>query len=152
MATLALALAGCVGTPKPDPTSAPPTPTATATTTGTPTPTPSVPALQPKESAASNLDFFDYVNQKTLAANPQPNGKAFIEGLVAAGFDKADMQVSADRTSINLTPGSLQFSVKLNGQCLIGQWGQDAGGYHSEVVPPISTGACLIGGTSPINY
>jgi hypothetical protein len=150
---ISIALAGCVGTPTPSPSS--PKPTATTTTPGTaaatPTPTAS-PVLLPKGTAQENLAYFDYVNQKTLASNPQPNGRAFIEGLVAAGFNKADMQVTADRTSINLTPGSLQFSVKFQGQCLIGQWGQAAGGYHSAVAAPISTGTCLIGDTAPINY
>ena len=56
------------------------------------------------------------------------------------------MLVTADRTSIDLTPGSIQFSVLLNGSCLIGQWGKSADGYHGEAATVLSTGNCLIGG------
>ena len=74
----------------------------------------------------------------------------FVDGLAAAGFAKADMQMTADRTTVNLTPGSVQFSVLINGGCLIGQFGEDIGGYHSMVAPVLRTGKCLIGDTVPI--
>ncbi|MEO8907458.1 MAG: hypothetical protein ABI310_05205 [Microbacteriaceae bacterium] len=144
---LAITLSACTGSPT-TPTS---TPTATATSTPTATPTPD-PTLRAELNAADNQAFFDFVNQKTLAAHPQPVGRDFIDALVAAGFTKADMQVTADKTTISLTPGSIQFSVRFNGQCLIGQYGPDGVGYHSEVTDLVSTGNCLIGDTSPINW
>jgi hypothetical protein len=139
-------LSGCTG----EPTKPAKTHTAVATATPTATPT-QAPILRQELSATQNLAFFDYVNQKTLAANPDPVGKTFIDGLVAAGFNKADMSVTADKTTINLTPGSIQFSVLFNGQCLLGQYGPDGVGYHSQVAAVLSTGKCLIGETASMN-
>jgi hypothetical protein len=148
---VALALSGCVGGSHPVTSSTAPAPT--ATTSGTPTATPTAaPTLRPTLSAADNLAFFDATNQKTLASYPDPTGRQLIDGLVAAGFDKKNMLVTADKTTINLTPGSIQFSVKLNGSCLIGQYGGDGVGYHSQVTPVLATGNCLVGETSAINW
>lgn len=138
-----MTLSGCTAEP------AKPAKTHTATATATPTATPTqAPILRQELSATQNLPFFDYVNQKTIAANPDPVGKTFVDGLVAAGFNKADMSVTADKTTINLTPGSIQFSVLFNGQCLLGQYGGDGVGYHSQVADVLSTGKCLIGETA----
>jgi hypothetical protein len=142
---LVMTLSGC--TPEP----VRPSKTHTAAASATPTATPTqAPILRPELSAKQNLPFFDYVNEKTLAANPDPVGKTFTDALVAAGFNKADMSVTADKTTINLTPGSIQFSVLFNGQCLLGQYGGDGVGYHSEVADVLSTGKCLIGETAPV--
>lgn len=94
--------------------------------------------------------MFDRVNQRTIRAHRDPLGADFVRGLAAAGFAKKDMQVTADSTSVGLTPGSLQFSVRWHGQCLIGQYGTDIGGYHSEVAALLQTGDCLVGHTVPI--
>jgi hypothetical protein len=140
-----LGLAAC-SSPAPSPTKS-----SSSATSSAPAPVPSVvPTVDPKGTAKDNLGYFDYVNRRTIAANPTPNGQQFIAALAAAGFMKADMQVTADKTTINLQPGSLQFSVLINGGCLVGQFGTDIGGYHSEVVPVLDTGKCLIGNTVPI--
>jgi hypothetical protein len=147
---LVLALAGCVSAPNPSK----PTETMVASTpspTSTPTPTASIPQFLPDGSASDNLPYFDYVNRRVLAQNPNAVGADFINALVAAGFAKADMQVTADRTSVNLPAGSIQFSVKIQGECIIGQNGAGSDGYHSEVTPPLSTGNCLVGDTVPIH-
>jgi hypothetical protein len=149
--TVVVALTGCTGaTPAATVT---PSPTATHSTsqpTATATPTPSVPQLLPHASATANLPYFNYVNEKVLAANPSAVGADFINALVAAGFLKADMQVTADRTTINLPAGSIQFSVRFRGECLIGQNGAGSGGYTSEVSGMLSTGNCLVGQTVPL--
>jgi hypothetical protein len=145
----AVLLSGCVGgtgAPSPSaPVTSTPTPTATATT-------PAVIVFHPGGTAQQNLPFFDKVNRATLAAKPDALGRDFIDGLVAAGFTKTDMQVTADTTTIGLKANSIQFSVRMGSQCLIGQNGADAGGYHSQVVPVLATGACLIGQTRPIDW
>ena len=92
------------------------------------------------------------LNRATLAAKPAAQGRDFIDALVAAGFNKADMQLTVDTTTIGLKANSIQFSVKLGDTCLIGQNGADAGGYNSMVTPVLSTGACLIGQTRPIDW
>ena len=51
------------------------------------------------------------------------DGRSFIDGLVAAGYSKEPMEVTPDRTSINAQADNYQFSVRLNGTCLVGQYG-----------------------------
>ncbi|MDN4615099.1 hypothetical protein P5G50_11630 [Leifsonia sp. F6_8S_P_1B] len=143
-----LALSGCVGGASPAPTAS--TPAASSPTEGTPTP--AAPEFVPGGTAQQNQSYFDQVNRATLAANPDAKGRDFIDALVAAGFAKADMQLTVDTTTIGLKANSIQFSVKLGDGCLIGQNGADAGGYNSMVTPVLSTGACLIGQTRAIDW
>jgi hypothetical protein len=143
-----LALTGCVGGAAPAPT----TSTSAATSSAAPTPTPTAAQFVPGGTAQQNLAYFDQVNRATLAANPDAKGRDFIDALVAAGFSKADMQVTVDTTTIGLKANSIQFSVKLGDGCLIGQNGADAGGYNSMVTPVLATGACLVGQTRAIDW
>src|SRR6188768_3424529 len=87
-------LAGC--------TSSPPAPKPTVSAaTSTPSPTPSVaPTLVPNGTAEQEKPYFDLVNAKVIAANGAANGRDLIDNLVAAGFAKADMQVTPDKTAI----------------------------------------------------
>ncbi|MHC5795763.1 DUF6993 domain-containing protein [Lacisediminihabitans sp. FW035] len=143
---LAFALAGC--------TSATPTPSATSTSssaspsrTATPAPAPS---YRPDGTAQANKAWFDSVNTKFFAANSGANGRAIIDSLVSAGFDKAAMQVTPDRTSINGGVDSILFSVKIGDSCLLGQHG--GGGYSSAVEKALTSGLCIIGKTRPIDW
>lgn len=146
--SLAGSLIGCVSaTPVPATTA----PTASSTPSATSTPA-GEPALVPGGTAEQNLPFFDKVNRATLAANPAAKGRDFIDALVAAGFDKSAMQLTVDTTTIGLAANSVQFSVRLDGGCLIGQNGADAGGYNSMTAPPLATGGCLIGQTRAIDW
>ncbi len=43
------------------------------------------------------------------------------------------MQVTADRTTVDLQADSVQFAVLFEGECLVGQYGPASGGYHSAV-------------------
>lgn len=151
---VAVALVGCTGGPAETAT-----PSAVASATAAPastaTPTASAPAavgLVPGGTAEQNLPYFDQVNKATLAANPNAQGRDFIDALVAAGFTKTDMQVTVDTTTIGLKANSIQFSVRMGDTCLIGQNGADAGGYWSEVTPVLSTGNCLVGQTRAIDW
>ncbi|MDQ1581258.1 MAG: hypothetical protein QOD05_2033, partial [Microbacteriaceae bacterium] len=65
----------------------------------------------------------------------------------AVGFDTAKMQLTADRTSVNLDAPSILFSVNVAGSCFIGQFTPSTREYNNQTVDPISTGSCLIGGT-----
>lgn len=133
-------LAGCTGAPPPAPS---PTPAAAASS---PSPSPDpAPTLVPDGDAKANLPYFDRVNRATIAAHPSPTSRDFVEGLVAAGFDAAAIEATADTTSVGLTPGSLQFSVLIGGSCLLGQYGAKADGYRSTTASVLSTGRCLIG-------
>lgn len=138
-----IGVAGCT-TQAPDPTPAP---------SASPSPEPSAPpTLRPELSASENLAYFDSVNLAVVAANPEAGGRDFIDALVAAGFDKSQMQVTADRTTIDLQADSVQFSVLFQGECLIGQYGPKSGGYHGVVGPVLATGTCLVGQTRPIDW
>lgn len=120
-----------------------------STASGSPTPAPTV---DPNASADDAMVLFDSVNTSTLATDAASDGRAFIDGLVAAGFDKAAMQVTADKTTIGHDADSIQFSVRWGDSCLIGQNGAAVGGYHSTLAPLLGTGACLIGSTRPIDW
>jgi hypothetical protein len=60
------------------------------------------------------------------------------------------MEVTPDRTSINAQADNIQFSVRLNGTCLVGQFG--GAGYASYAGPLLADGRCLIGTTRPIDW
>lgn len=141
----ALMLAGCTAAPAPTPT-----PTVPVSATPTPTPTPTGPIIRPGASAAANQQFFDKVNTDFNAAHGMSDGKSIIDNLVAAGFRKQDMQVTTDRTSIDLPVDSIIFSVRVKGECLIGQF--SSSGYHGLIAPLLGNGLCLVGTTRPIDW
>jgi hypothetical protein len=100
--------------------------------------------------AHANRAYFDATNRTVTKRLPDPHGPDFIDALIAAGFSRSDMQVTRDRTSIDLRADSIQFSVRMGSACLIGQNG--VGGYHSEIAPVLATDACLVGATRPIDW
>ena len=55
------------------------------------------------------------------------SGRAYIDALVAAGFDKAAMQVTQDQTTVGNPAESIQFSVRWGEECLVGQVGPATG-------------------------
>ena len=138
---LALTLAGCA--------EAAPAPMPLPTTTASPSASASAP---PDTSAAGQKALFDLTNNATvsLADGANPGGRAFIDSLVAAGFDKASMEVTSDKTAINLDADNIQFSVRIGDECLVGQYGNV--GYQSSVLPALASAGCLIGTTRPIDW
>jgi hypothetical protein len=145
----ALGLTGCV------PEAAAPEPTETAVDTpepsGTPTPTPEPePVLDLQGTAKDNLRFFNTVNKALVAQGGSLDGRSFIDNLVDAGFSKSTMEVTPDRTTVNVEADQVQFSVRLNGSCLIGQYG--GGKYNGVAAEILATGTCLIGSTRPIDW
>lgn len=142
-----LLLVGCTGgSSTPDPASSSLAPTTGPSPTATPDPDPE---LIPAGSADDNLPYFDFVNA-ALLADGNPGGQAVIDNLVAAGFDKSAMQLMADKTPHGAAVDSLQFSVQLADECLIGQIG--GSGYASTVGPALQSGGCLVGKTRPIDW
>jgi hypothetical protein len=150
---VAMLLTACIGQS--------PAPTVTADSggsspaeeSGSPTPTPAAkPALVAGGTAAENKPFFDEVNQQYFlaAGNVIPEGRGVIDNLVSVGFIKADMQVTADRTAIDLPVDSLVFSVLMGDQCLVGQFSPQ--GYSTIIAPKLSTGSCLVGLTRTIDW
>jgi len=143
IAIAAVALTGCVpGTPAPTKTAAAPTGSASAT--------PEVPTIDLVGTAGQNQAFFDAVNQKLIAAGGDLGGRPFIDNLVKAGYPKITMEVTPDRTSVNLAADNIQFSIRFGTTCLIGQYGNV--GYSSTVTKVLGTGRCLVGTTRPIDW
>lgn len=144
---LAVALLGGCAAPAPAPTSAVPKPTRSAT----PTPAPTIPlVVTPDMPADKARDVFDAVNGRTLSRNPKALGPDFVAALQAAGFPRAQLEVTADTTSVGLEAGSIQFAARWGTVCFLGQNGAGSGGYRSQTVPVLATGKCLIGATRPL--
>ena len=132
------ALVGCV------PTAAP---------TATPKPSGSSaaqPTLNLNGTANQNLAYFDDVNKKFIAQGGDLSGRPIIDNLVKAGFPKVDMELTPDRTTVNLAADNVSFSVRLGNSCLIGQYGNT--GYASTVQKLLSTSRCLVGTTRKIDW
>jgi hypothetical protein len=139
---LGAGLTGCISAPPPMPTPTPVTPSPGATG-------PVEPQIDLAGTAAQNQAYFDLVNSATVRAGGR-DGRAFIDALVAAGYSKESMEVTPDRTSINAQADNYQFSILLNGTCLIGQYG--SAGYASVAGPVLADGHCLVGETRPIDW
>jgi hypothetical protein len=143
-----LCLSGCAAAPA----AGPATPTASAES---PAPAPTeatAPAYDPAGTAAENLAYFDSVVAATIAVEANPPGRTIIDALIAAGFAKEDLEVTADETTKGEPADSIQFSARVNGECLVGQNGPSSGGYHSVVAPLLATGTCLVGATRQIDW
>jgi hypothetical protein len=140
-------LSACTGSPDAKPSTSV---SSSATPKASSSASPAAPALDPNGTAEGNKDFFDSVIRAQIAANPGSEGRDFIDSLVAAGFTKADMQVTPDKTSIGRQADSILFSVKIGTSCLLGQNG--GGGYSSSVAPALANGTCLIGKTRTIDW
>lgn len=145
----ALALAGCTAPADPAPS---PVPTASPTTAPAAPAEPAAPiALVPGGTAEQNLPFFEQVVRASAGGDPETPGLTVVDALVAAGFSREAMQLTADETSIGLAADSIQVSVKTADACLLGQYGEKVDGVRAVVAAPIATGACLVGRTVPLD-
>ena len=149
-----LLLAGCTGDPGPGPSS--PSSSITSEPAQAPTGPDSVPTaapiLQSDGSAADNLPSFAAVTNQVWSSDRRGEGRAYVDALVAAGFDKAAMQVTRDESTVGNPAESIQFSVLWKGECLIGQVGPATGDPVAVVARPLEGGSCLVGNTRPIDW
>jgi hypothetical protein len=137
-------LAGCAG-------GAPmPVPTYTPTATSSPGAGSTEPKLRPGQGAEANLPFFDQLLDEFASANGMGTSRGIVDALVAGGFEKADIEVTPDTTAINLAADSIIVSVRIKGECLVGQLAP--GDHSSEIAPLLATGRCLVGETLPIDW
>ena len=135
---LALTLSACT----PEPTTPMPVPTVT--------PSSSSSAVSPDSIEVQKV-LFDTTNNATVTRlGAAAQGRDFIDALVTAGFDKSAMQLTADSTAIGLKADNIQFSVQIDDECLVGQYGNV--GYASAILPAVSTAGCLIGNTRAIDW
>ena len=145
MLVVGLALAGCTGAPEPMPV-----PTTEPVPTQTPGAITTEPELRPGESAAANQQYFDQVNDAYAQSNGMGTSRSIVDYLVEAGFEKADMEVTPDSTAINIAVDSIIVSVRIKGECLVGQFSPSQ--YSSVIAPLLGTGRCLVGETLPIDW
>ncbi|WP_292899084.1 hypothetical protein [Microbacterium sp.] len=146
----ALALAGCTPvTPEVAPTVTPPSASAPTASSSAP---PVAPSFVADGSAADNLPLFTQVVQTVWAGPDRAAGRAYVDALVAAGFDKAAMQVTADQTTIGNAAESIEFSVRWQDDCLVGQVGPSISDPVAAVLPGLTAGGCLIGQTRAIDW
>jgi len=110
--------------------------------------------LVPDGSAAQNLPLFREITEKVWASSQRASGRAYIDALVAAGFDKRAMQVTNDTSTVGNPAESIQFSVywKNDGKCLVGQVGPATGSPVATVLPGLPGDLCLLGDTRPIDW
>lgn len=145
---LVLALTSCGSTPAP--TVSPdadksPIPTASAT------PTPA--AYDPDGTAEANLPVFRSVATSVWATDKRGSGRAYVDALIAAGFDRAAMQVTNDTSTVGNPAETMMFSVRWGAEeCLIGQVGPSTGGVVTTVMPQLAEGRCLVGTTRAIDW
>ncbi|MGN8552682.1 UNVERIFIED_CONTAM: hypothetical protein OHV15_08860 [Microbacterium sp. SLM126] len=150
---LVFTVAGCTVAPPVGPSmSADPSDSASTT----PSPDPSSPAAEPElvpdGNAYDNLPLFTAVTERVWASPDRVAGRAYVDALVAAGFDKSAMEVTADLTTIGNPVESIQFSVLWGQQCLVGQVGPTTGDPVTVVMPVVPEDGCLIGETRAIDW
>ena len=108
--------------------------------------------FEPDGTAADNLPWFMQIVRQVWAGPDQVKGRAYVDALVAGGFDKAAMQVTKDESTVGNPAESIQFSVLWKGECLVGQVGPATGDPVAVVLPELGTGTCLLGETRPIDW
>lgn len=151
---VAASLAGCAAFESPQP----PSPAPQATETGqadetaveTAPPLTTEPSLVPGGTAEQNQAWFDQVNQQTLQQNASAGSHELVDALSGAGFDKQTMEVTFDRTNVDLDADYIIVSVRFGEECLIGQRGPR--GYASQIAATLGTGKCLVGHTQSIDW
>ncbi|MDQ1084051.1 MULTISPECIES: hypothetical protein [Microbacterium] len=147
-----LALVGCtVEQPAPAPSGASGT-TATTAAPSTTAATAAPVAFVPGGTAQQNLAFFTQVVTSVWGGPDQVAGRAYVDALTAAGFDKSAMQVTPDQSTIGNAAESIEFSVRLGDDCLVGQVGPSIGNPVTTVLPGLASGGCLIGQTRAIDW
>ena len=130
-----------------------PEPTTPVESSPSAAPTPEAPALVPDGSADDNLAIFTAVTDAVWASDDRVKGRAYIDALVEAGFDKAAMQVTEDRSTVGNPAESIQFSVSWGDDaCLVGQVGPSTGEPETLVMDQLTEGRCLVGETRDIDW
>ncbi|GAA3770146.1 hypothetical protein GCM10022240_23060 [Microbacterium kribbense] len=160
---VAVTLAGCTGGGSADPVVAGPATTGTVAPPASVSPppvvepsgTPGATSTQPHAAgtAQQNLPRFRAVVAQVAAGAGKVEGRAYIDALVTAGFDKKAMQVTQDQSTVGHPAESIEFSVRWpDGQCLVGQVGPDTGAPVTTVLPGLAGGGCLLGATRVIDW
>ena len=104
-------------------------------------------------TADDNLPLFSAVTAQVWASDQKVSGRAYVDALIAAGFDRAMMQVTQDVSTVGNAAESIQFSVRWgDSECLVGQVGPSTGAPVTVVMPQLAEGRCLVGATRAIDW
>lgn len=141
---LGLAVLGCSSTAEPQPQE----------TVSVPTETEAPPEFVPGGSASDNEDYLRYVLRQSIRDGLEINGVNVVNTVVAAGFDRAAMQVSYDTSATGLPADNIFVSVRFNESCLLGQVVPAEKTVFTSVQPAVGPDktVCLIGQTRPIDW
>lgn len=112
------------------------------------------PKFYPDGTAEQNLPYFTQTLDDFAAGEDPVEGVPVVDAVAAAGFDKAAMQVSFDRTQTNLVADSIFVSVRIGTDCLLGQVVTSDRSVTAVTEPAVgpSEDICLIGKTRPIDW
>lgn len=128
-------------------------PSANVDATPKATPGHPAPVFQPDGSAEDNLPIFSAITDQVWESDERGSGRAYVDALVAAGFDRTAMQVTQDFTTVGNPVESLQFSVRWGeDHCIVGQVGPSTGEPVAAVLDQLAEGRCLVGNTRPIDW
>lgn len=131
-----------------------PAPVAPTATPDPPEPMADPSGFDPLGTATDNLPVFEQTLLAFAAGGEPVEGAPIVNAVTAAGFDRAAMQVSFDRTRTDLVADSIFVSVRMGEACLIGQITTADRGVSAVVEPAIGPerSICLIGQTRPIDW
>lgn len=141
--------AGCAPEPADD---GQPEASPTASPVEQPTEEPAPTEFEPDGSAEENLELFAQVTNEVWDEEDTVRGRDYIDALVEKGFDKSQMQLTSDATTIGWEVESLMFSVAVGDECLVGQVGPSTGDPVANVQPLLDAGTCMLGSTRAIDW
>lgn len=112
------------------------------------------PELVPGGTAEENLPYFTEVLRDYTAGEGAIKGEPVSRAVIDAGFDKAFMQVSFDRSETGLEADNIFVSVLLGENCLLGQVITADRSFVTQAAPAVGpeNNICLIGETAPITW
>lgn len=147
-----LALAGCFATGDTAPSTANQAATSLPSATAEASSDPPSAQVDPDGTALDNLDVFTAITERVWDSEARASGRAYVDALTEAGFERDAMQVTEDASTVGNAAESLQFSVRWGDDCLIGQVGPATGDPVTGVFDGLPEGRCLIGHTRPIDW
>lgn len=112
------------------------------------------PVFVPDGTAEDNLPYFTEVIRKYTASDQPITGKPVAQAVIDAGFDPAMIQFSFDQTKTGLEADNIFVSVRIGGDCLIGQLvtGDRTFVAKNEPVVGPNSDLCLIGVTRAVDW
>ena len=116
-----------------------------------PTPTGSIapaqlPAFDAARGARGNMALFGGTIRNQVAKRGWlvPTERV-AHALIAAGFSRKGIEISPNYTSLGMKPDSITVAVKLDKECIIGQYGPAFNDVAVSVAPVLTSGGCLLG-------